>query len=254
MNTYLKLTFCFLLLVSASTAQTVEVIDKKGTIKTIRNNRVSVTVTEPITPIEGDIWIDSTSSITKIYDGANWHVINEPDASSSVYTGSFKIEAPSGASSTTISKAIKGLPFLPSQITFVAHTNIEDLQENDGNSHPSNANTINNTSGSMTGFARTNEVSGFVQHVIFIGGHGNSITNITRYSSDSNCIGLRYTNNRGQNLGILSAALTSFDTHAASDYGFTLSVKYSIGTEGRSPDENAGILSEDVMVFFTAYK
>ncbi len=253
MNTYLKLTVCFLLLVQVSIAQTVEVIDKKGTIKTIRNNQVTVTTTQPNAPIEGDIWIDTNSSITKIYDGSNWHVINEPSTSSSVYTGSFKIEGPDGTSTTTLSKAINNLPFLPSQITFVAHTNIEDLEENDGNSDTSNANTINNTSGSMTGFARTDGASGFLQHVIFIGSHGNSITNITRYSSDSNCIGLRYTNNNGQNLGVLSASLTSFDTHSISNFGFTLSVKYSIGTEG-STDQNRGILSEDVMVLFTAYK
>lgn len=254
MNTYLKLTVCFLLLVHVSTAQTVEVIDKKGTIKTIRNNQVTVAITEPNTPIEGDIWIDTTSSITKIYDGSNWYVINEPNNDSSVHTGSFKITGPGGASSTTISKAISNLPFLPSQITFVAHTNIQNLSENGSNEDGPNGNTINNTFGSMNGFVRSNANSTpSQQHVIFIGGNGSSINDISRYSSNSHCIGLRYTNNNGINLGIINASLASFDTNAANSYGFTLSVNYILGTDGTTA-QNSKILLEDVMVLFTAYK
>ena len=253
MNTYLKLTVCFLLLVHVSIAQTVEVIDKKGTIKTIRNNQVTVATTEPNTPIEGDIWIDTTSSITKIYDGSNWHVINEPNTSNSVFAGAFKILAPGGASSTTISRAISNLPFLPSQITFVAHTNIQSLSENGSNSDGPNSDTINNTFGSMNGSVRSDANSNPNQRVIFIGGNGNSINDISRYSSNSHCIGLRYTNQNGFNLGIINASLTSFDTNAANSYGFTLSVNYILGTDGTTA-ENSNILSQSVMVLFTAYK
>lgn len=253
MHGTIKLTLCFLFLITTLAAQELKVTDRKGTIKTIRNTRVSVTVNEPVSPIEGDIWIDTNASTTKIHDGSNWQLILGTDTSSSVYTGSFKIDAPGGTSNTNITEVINGLPFLPSQVTFVAYTNIEDLSTNEDGSDGANSNSINSTLGTMNGFARNNGALGIVQHVIYLAGHGNSINNISRYSSDTNCIGFRYTSQNGFNRGVINGSLTSFDTNSTSDYGFTLNVNYFLGTEGTFA-ENSLVLSEDVMVLYTAYR
>jgi len=70
----------------------------------------------------------------------------------------------------------------------------------------------------MKGYA-FNHSGAITQQVIFNGGSGNSINDISRYASSSHCIGLRYTNNNGDNLGLTNASLTSFNTN-----GFTLNV------------------------------
>lgn len=62
--------FCF---VQHSVAQEVKVIDNKGTIKDIRNNTVTSapTASPPTTPLEGDVWFDTTLGITQIYDATS---------------------------------------------------------------------------------------------------------------------------------------------------------------------------------------
>ena len=126
---------------------------------------------------------------------------------------------------------------------------IEGLGIVSGNQDTNNSNTIQNTAGSMNGFVRNNGNAPFVQKVIFIAAHGNSINDISRYSSDQHCLGLRYTNQNGNNLGIINAELTSFDTTVGS-FGFTLSVTYTKGpTFG-----NTDIFNENLVVLYTAYK
>lgn len=59
-------------------AQEVRVIDNKGTIQTVNNNRVFTSATDPNLPtpitVENDIWFDTSSvpSAIKIWDGASW--------------------------------------------------------------------------------------------------------------------------------------------------------------------------------------
>ena len=58
-----------------SWAQEVRVIDNKGTINKIRNNRVTTSNIQPIDPLENDVWFDNTdvdNLITKIWDGSSW--------------------------------------------------------------------------------------------------------------------------------------------------------------------------------------
>ncbi|CAN0604032.1 unnamed protein product, partial [Ectocarpus sp. 12 AP-2014] len=75
---------------------------------------------------------------------------------------------------------------------------------------------IANSFGSMNGFAR-NDGNTIVEQVIYVGGSGNSINDISRYASNSHCIGLRYGNQNGNNLGVTSATVTRFNTD-----GFTI--------------------------------
>lgn len=217
-------------------AQEVRVIDNKGTLETIRNNQVTTSDTAPLnpldgTPTEGDIWYDTsgTTTVTKTFDGTNW-VANF----SNVYNGFFIV---TGSGVTTVT----GIPFQPSQVTFVAHANIESLDVNADNSVGNNNTGLNNSFGTMNGFARLNNDLSITQQIIYIGGSGNSINDISRFSSSSNCLGIRYGNQNGNNLGLITGALTAFTTT-----GFTLNLTYVNGVNN--------VQNEDLVVLFTAYK
>lgn len=56
--------FCVLAVVSVSKAQEVRVIDNKGTINIVRNNKVTTSVTAPTDPLEGDVWFDTNTTPT----------------------------------------------------------------------------------------------------------------------------------------------------------------------------------------------
>lgn len=158
---------------------------------------------------------------------------------STVYTGSFLLTAPTSTTATSITYI--GLPFQPSQMTFVAHANVEST---DIDLPGSGLNDINNSFGTMNGVARQSSSTTISQQVIYIGGSGQSINNISRFSSSSNCIGLRYGNQDAANLGKITASMTSFNAN-----GFTLNVKYTAAANG-----NTAVLGENVIVLFTAYK
>lgn len=126
-----------------------------------------------------------------------------------VYVGAFRI-------TSTGSQNISGLPFAPSSITFNVHANVEDYNINADNETRNNERGLPNSFGSMNGFARND--SGTIAHqVIYVGGHGNSINDISRYASDSHCIGVRYGNQNGDNLGLTTARVSSFNSD-----GFTI--------------------------------
>lgn len=97
--------------------------------------------------------------------GANGGIYLGP----TVYNGSFIISAPGGNFSTTFNQTINGLPFLPSQITFVAHANIESSNIDNDSGVGNNNTGINNSFGTMNGFVR-NDGSSNTQQVIYIGG------------------------------------------------------------------------------------
>ena len=85
----------------------------------------------------------------------------------------------------------------------------------------------------MNGFARQ-DASGIKQQTIYVGGHGNSINDISRYASDKQCIGLRYGDQNGNSLGKTTASLFEFTKD-----GFKLKV-----TEVVDP----------IVVMYTAYR
>lgn len=113
---------------------------------------------------------------------------------------------------------ITGLPFKPSMIKFIAHANIDIFNIDNDNGVGNNNNGISNSYGTTNGYAIK---SGAIinEQCIYIGGNANSINDISRYASDSHCLGLRYSNNNGQSLGKTTAKLVSFNTN-----GFTLNV------------------------------
>lgn len=73
-----------------STAQEVSVINNKGTITKVKNNRVTTATIAPNTPppVEGDIWFDNTNPsqiTTNIWDGAIWVNIEHKGTTGSVF-------------------------------------------------------------------------------------------------------------------------------------------------------------------------
>lgn len=166
------------------------------------------------------------SDTNKVYkfDGTSWEEIannNDP----SVYLGSFII-------SSTGNQTILGLPFQPTQISFVAHANVETLNLNSDNGTRNNESGLPNSFGTSHGFAR-NDGGTIVQQNIFLGASGNSINDISRFASSSHCIGIRYGNQNGDLLGLTTASLTSFNVD-----GFTI---------------NVDNLADNIVVIFHAY-
>ncbi|SDX51707.1 hypothetical protein SAMN05444411_106121 [Lutibacter oricola] len=147
-------------------------------------------------------------------------------SNTTVYVGQFIISA-------TGNKIITGLPFKPSSITFVAHANVETLDMDTDNAAGDNNKGLANSFGTMNGFARDDDGT-ITQQVIYIGGSGNSINDISRYASSSRCIGLRYSDQNGNALGRTLGSLTSFNTN-----GFTINVTNK---------------SDNIVVLYTAYK
>ncbi|WP_158211887.1 hypothetical protein [Robiginitalea sediminis] len=143
-----------------------------------------------------------------------------------VWMGAFRI---TGTGVQTIS----GLPFQPSSISFTAHANVEDYNLDSDNGIRNNERGIANSFGSMNGFVQDTG-SGLNQQVIYVGGSGNSINDISRFSSSSHCIGLRYGDQNGTSLGITSATVTSLNAD-----GFTI---------------NTDQFADGIVVLFQAYR
>ncbi|UII76715.1 hypothetical protein LV716_02700 [Flagellimonas sp. HMM57] len=174
-------------------------------------------------PIEGSMVFNTTTRSMHFYSNAVW--VEIPNVAN-VYVGAFQI---TGAGN----QVINGLPFEPSSITFSAHANVESFNLNSDNAVGNNNTGIANSFGSMNGFAR-NDGGNITEQVIYVGGSGNSINDISRYASNSHSIGLRYGNQNGNNLGITSASVTSFNTD-----GFTV---------------NTDSFADGIVVLFQAYR
>ncbi|TDT39522.1 hypothetical protein CLV90_3501 [Maribacter spongiicola] len=142
-----------------------------------------------------------------VFNGTTWNVMGQKKT----YTGTFRI---TGSGPVAISE----IPFQPSSISFTAYANIEDFNLNTDNGTRNNDNGLSNTYGSMKGFAR-NDNGLITEQVIFNGGNGNSINDISRYASSSHSIGIRYANQNGDNLGLTTATVTNFNIN-----GFTLNI------------------------------
>jgi len=158
------------------------------------------------------------------WTGSEWTQL--ADNSPKVYVGKAIITG-------TGSLVISGLPFKPSSVSITAFANVETYTLNSDNGVGNNNTGIANAYGYMKGFAR--DRSGIIdQQVIYGGGSGNSINDISRYASPSHCVGLRYSNQNGDSLGITSASLSSFNSD-----GFTL---------------NVDSYADSVVILFEAYK
>jgi hypothetical protein len=149
---------------------------------------------------------------------------------------------------------VSDIPFAPSQVTFSAAANVESRDIDSDNGVGNNDRGIDNSFGSMKGFARDDDGT-ITQQVMYSGGHGNSINDNSRYASSSNCIGIRYADQNGSSLGKIEGAFTSFTAD-----GFTITVNYTDGviTENSTnvlvdvqPDD---VNNEALLVLYTAYK
>ncbi len=205
------------------------------------NNEILTTTNTGVVEKKALIAAETNNQVTT---GANGGVYLGP----TVHTGFFIINAPGGTTATAFNQVITGLPFQPSQITFVAHANVESLSVNSAGSGGLNTATLQNAFGTANGFARNNGGGTITQATIYVGGSGSSINSISRYSSNSQCFGLRYGNQNAVNMGIISGSLSTFNAD-----GFTINVNYSLGTSGNAGRDN-DILDESLVVLYTAYR
>ncbi len=194
---------------------------------------------------EGMMVYDTDKEAAYVY--STTHGWQEQLKSANVYVGSFII-------STSGAQTITGLPFKPSSVTFEAMANIEKNNIDADNAIANNATNIYNAGGIMKGFARDDNGT-TVQQVIYGGYSGNSINDISRYASDANCIGIRYSHQNGNDLGKILSSMKSFNSD-----GFTLSNTYVAGTltvNTNNPATNidpAAVKNESIVVIFTAYQ
>ncbi len=163
------------------------------------------------------------------WEGAKWTQLVSDEKQ--VYTGHFTLNS-------TGSISISFLPFKPKKVVFKAFANIFSVNVDAKNGEGKNHTGARNNFGYMVGFAK--DVGGSIeQQVISNLGSGNSINDFSRYANPNQCIGMRYAGNNGDDLGVTSGAVTSFNTN-----GFTLSVT----------DAQVGNLVGNLLVFYTAYK
>ncbi|WP_372936881.1 hypothetical protein [Seonamhaeicola sp.] len=160
------------------------------------------------------VWSPINSNLTVSSDSGNI-ITSGTDSGAylgtTVYFGKFII-------SGTGTQTITGLPFQPTSIKFSAHANVEGYNLNSDNGSGNNNSGYNNVFGTSIGYA-TNYGGSINQQVIFIGASGNSINDISKYSSSSRAIGIRYSNQNGDDIGLTAASVTSFNTD-----GFTINV------------------------------
>lgn len=162
------------------------------------------------TPLgEGSMVYNETTHRVMLYANGNWTEIGQAGP-----TTQFGTISVTGTGNISIS----GLPFTPSSVVFTAYANVDTVNLDADNGVGNNNSGINNSFGSMHGFAQKNG-AGIQQQVIYNGGSGNSINDISRYASSSHCIGLRYSNQNGNSLGLTTATATSFTST-----GFILNV------------------------------
>lgn len=209
-----------LLLVSA--VKTIGQAPTAGDLVAIHN----VTTTEMNniqSPTEGSFVYNTTTRSMHYYSNSAW--VEVPNLANS-YVGAFQI---TGLGNSTIT----GIPFEPSSVTFSAYANVENYNINSDNAVGNNNRGIANAYGSMNGFAR-NDGGTIAEQVIYVGGSGNSINDISRYASNSHSIGLRYSDQNGNNLGVTSATVTRFNSN-----GFTL---------------NTDSFADGIVVIFQAFR
>lgn len=191
------------------------------------------------TPDSGSLVYNSDSLALYAFDGTLWQKVDLADStdevldsaqinadSSHFYIGEDKISAENAPRvfmgtfkiTSTGDTSITGLPFKPSLIKFTAYANVDEDTLNADNQVGNNTNTKDNSFNFMTGYAQNNGGT-IEQQVICGGGNGTSINDISRFASPSMCIGIRYGNQNGDNVGETFASLKTFDTN-----GFTINV------------------------------
>ncbi|MBL6663660.1 MAG: hypothetical protein ISP71_06090 [Flavobacteriales bacterium] len=99
-------------------AQQVRVIDNKGTLQDVTSNVVTTSATAPTNPVEGDVWFDTTTNISKIYDGSVWKVIDLDKVTSSATAPTTPVEGDiwfDTSNTSTLTKVFDGTNWLQIQ-------------------------------------------------------------------------------------------------------------------------------------------
>ncbi|MRH99493.1 hypothetical protein GH721_03010 [Kriegella sp. EG-1] len=175
-------------------------------------------------PLPGSFSFNTTLNKMFVFNGTEWTEMTTKGTEA--YPGHFII-------GSTGSQTISGLPFKPSYIVFTGHPNIQSTNISSDNGVRDNSNTFVNNFGTMHGYSRNN--GGTInQQVIYVGGNASSINDISRYANTGECIGVRYANFNGDNLGLTTAIFTGFTSD-----GFTINVNNH---------------TDNVVVMFTAFK
>jgi len=222
-HTTQKLLLCLSIILSIHSFSTGQTTDPNELVTIQRASQNQINNYDPTQLQEGMLVYNTDLNRIFEYTDTGWL---ELQTASNVFTGFFTIN-------NTGTTTVTGIPFQPNQITFVAHANVERFGLDNDNQTRNNDGGIANAFGSMNGFARNNNGT-ITQGVIYVGGSGNSINDISRYSSNQRCIGIRYSNQNGDAVGRTLAALTAFTAD-----GFTLNVTNR---------------SDNVLVFYTAYR
>ena len=196
---------------------------------------------------EGSLIYDSDEEALYTYTATNsW--VSMSSGTKDTYVGKFILDPSTGVVSIT------DVPFQPTMVTFTAHANIESYTIDADNGVDNNTLGLQNSFGNCDGFAR-DDAGTIVQQMIFSGGHGNSINDISRFSSDQYCIGIRFGDQNGIDLGKIIAQLRSFDAN-----GFTMRVGTNNGTinaittNPRTSRDPAAVQDERLVVLYTAYR
>jgi hypothetical protein len=217
-------------------------------------HRASTTEMNGIIADSGSLIFNSDSLMLYVSNGTTWFKVDQSDStdeildsaqinadSSHFFIGAEKISSNNAPRvfmgtftiNSTGDVTISGLPFKPSLVKFTAYANVDSDTLNADNGVGNNNNTKENSYGYMSGFVQ--EYNGNItQQVICSGGNGNSINDISRFASPNLCVGMRYGNQNGDNVGETFAAFKSFNND-----GFTLTVTQK--------DDN-------LLVIYTAYR
>lgn len=187
-------------------------------------------------PFEGTVIYNTTEKAIFYYDGSRWINTKRTSSSGTILIEENQVNNLGNANQTVTAQIVQimGLGFKPSRVEFVAYANIDAIGLNgDSSAAGNNDNSKENSFGYMTGYAQMT-TSGVVQQVISGGGNGNSINDISRFASNSLCVGIRYGNQNGDQVGLTTATFTSFDND-----GFTI-------TSSRRDDA--------LLIIYTAYQ
>ncbi|WBX78003.1 hypothetical protein PG911_07035 [Tenacibaculum ovolyticum] len=125
---HLTLLFSIIITCLSLNAQEVRVVDNKGTIKYVNNNKVTTSNTAPLSPLENDIWFDTnnTPTLTKIWDDIDgWKMLIAPSTESKTVI----LNRNSSTNLNTGTNTFYDLPLNTPQIQFI-NTSYYSVVEN----------------------------------------------------------------------------------------------------------------------------
>lgn len=183
----------------------------------------SVDVLDSGTSVNNFTSINFASNLNVSDAGGGQADVSASVQSTEIHIGKFTLNS-------TGTNSITGIPFAPDMVEFVGYANVGSYNVD---ASGSGVNDQGNYGGSFHGFARDDGGS-TSQQAIHSGVSGQSVNNISRYASDTECIGIRYGDQDGNDLGGAYASLSAWNSD-----GFDL---------------NVSELSQNIVITYKAYK